>query len=115
MRKISVITCAILLLFGLFCGCMKSQPLNAFPGTEEYNQRVASFAYTPDEAYEEARKVAKEENKLQYLSKRPTALRRRWYIFSFIQTTGANLQGYHVNGDTGEVVFFSQDRTISSE
>lgn len=114
MKKL-LLTAAAATLLGISSGgCGKSEKLNAFPGTEEYFARVDSFHYTEEEAYELAREQAEKDRRLQFLSKKPTAIRRRWYIFSFIQVSGASLQGYHVNGDTGEVVFFNQDRVIHS-
>lgn len=114
MKKLLLTAIAATLLGVSSGGCGKTEKINAFPGTDEYYERVDSFHYTPEEAYELARETAEKDRRLQFLSKQPTAIRRRWYIFSFIQMSGASLQGYHVNGDTGEVIFFGQDRVIHS-
>lgn len=108
------------LLFAVFAvalmiaGCgnpIKRDPANVFPGSEPYAKRVAAFKIKPDKAYELAHEAASTDNKLQFLSKRPTVIAKRWYVFSMPQPTGAILQGYHVNGDNGEVKFVN-DKTI---
>lgn len=93
------------------CG-FKRPPANVFPGSDDYIQRVQTFKYTPPQAYELALEQAKKDNKLQFLSRRPTVIVKRWYVFSMPAPTGANLQGYHVNGDSGQVKFVSENKTI---
>ena len=101
------------LLLSLFAGCgIKRTPANLFPGSDDYDKRVKSFKITPPEAYQIALDAAKSENKMQFLSRRPTVLVKRWYVFSMPQASGANLQGFHVHGDTGEVKFVSEKKTI---
>lgn len=98
-----------------FTGCgIKRPPQNPFPGSEEYDDRIATFRISPGEAYEIAREEAEYDNKLQFLSKRPTVINKRWYVFSMPQASGASLQGYHVHGDTGEVKFVSEKRTVTN-
>ncbi|MCC8189384.1 MAG: hypothetical protein LIP77_01940 [Planctomycetes bacterium] len=99
-------------LVTLLPGCgIKRQPANVFPGSDSYIKRVESFKITPTEAYALALDAARSENKMQFLSRRPTVIVKRWYVFSMPQASGANLQGYHVHGDTGEVKFVN-DKTV---
>ncbi len=93
-------------------GC-KRPPANVFPGSEYYEKRVESFKITPEEAYDLALEQAEEDNKLQFLSKKPTVATKDSYVFSMPQGSGASLQGYHVNGKTGKVRFFSQKKTVT--
>lgn len=115
MLKYAMLVICVLGIGASLCGCgIKRPPQNAFPGSEEYEARVATFKVSPREAYEIAREEAEYDNKLQFLSKRPTVLNKRWYVFSMPQGSGASLQGYHVHGDTGQVKFFSQKRTVTN-
>ncbi len=101
----------------MLVGCgnpLKRDPNNVFPGSAEYDRRIAAFKYSPSEAYEIAHETAEEDNKLQFLSKKPTVISGRWYVFSMPQGSGAELQGYHVNGDNGNVKFVSQRRTVTA-
>ena len=103
----------VMLLATAGCGNpLKRDPANAFPGTENYNKRVKSFKISPSDAYDIAHDQAQTDNRLQFLSKRPTVIVKRWYVFSMPMGSGASLQGYHVNGDTGEVKFESEKKTI---
>lgn len=103
-----------IMLFAAGCGNpIKRDPANVFPGSEEYTKRVKSFKVNPAEAYDIAHNAAKAENRMQFLSRRPTAIVKRWYVFSMPQPSGASLQGYHVNGDSGEVKFVSEKKTIA--
>ncbi len=105
------VAAALVLLIG--CGNpLKRDPTHVFPGSAEYDRRVSAFKFTAREAYEIAHDAAEEENRLQYLSKKPTVIAGRWYVFSMPQGTGAELQGYHVNGDSGDVKFVNQKRTV---
>lgn len=102
-----------LLVAAVGCGNpMKRDPANVFPGSDAYVKRVKSFKISPPEAYEIALAKAKAENKMQFLSRRPTVIVKRWYVFSLPQSSGADLQGFHVNGDSGEVKFVSEKKTI---
>lgn len=106
---------ALGLLFSAGCGNpIKRPPQSVFPGSEEYATRIADFKVTPEQAYTIAHEEALTDHKLQFVSKKPTAVYKRWYIFSMPQATGANLHGYHVHGDTGEVKFFSKDQTVTN-
>lgn len=95
------------------CGNPLSRPpQSVFPGSEFYASRIATFKLTPEQAYDVAHEAALTDNKLQFLSKRPTVVHKRWYVFSMPQASGATLKGYHVNGDTGEVRFFTKEQTV---
>ena len=105
-----------LMLFFLAAGCgpIKRQPANAFPGSDAYDKRVSSFKVKPAQAYEIALEAAKTDNRLQFLSRRPTVIVKRWYVFSMPQGSGASLQGYHVNGDSGEVKFMNEKKSVEN-
>ncbi|MDR0361301.1 MAG: hypothetical protein LBJ46_01220 [Planctomycetota bacterium] len=97
-----------LVVFLAAAGCgnpIKREPSNVFPGTPAYDKRVSSFKITPDQAFRIAYEAGQTDRQLHYVSKRPTAVAKRWYVFSIPQASGAQLQGYHVNGDTGDVKF----------
>ena len=109
---------SVLLVMVFIClaasGCrnpVKRAPANAFPGSAEYDKRVSSFKITPNQAYSIAEEEARTDNRMQYLSRRPTVIVKRWYVFSLPRASGADLQGYHVNGDTGAVKFVN-DKTV---
>ncbi len=95
------------------CSGCKRPPANVFPGSEYYAKRVETFKISPEEAYDLALEQAEADNKLQFLSKKPTVATKNSYVFSMPQGSGASLQGYHVNGKTGEVRFFSQKKTVT--
>lgn len=97
------------------CGNPLSRPpQSVFPGSEYYQSRIDTFKITPQQAYRAAQEAAETDRKLQFLSRQPTVVYKRWYVFSMPQATGANLKGYHVNGDTGEVKFFSKNQTVTN-
>lgn len=103
------------ILFVLVAGCgnpIKRAPANVFPGTEDYDKRVGSFKISPAEAYSIAQEEAATTRRMQFLSKRPTVVVKRWYVFSLPKQSGANLQGFHVNGDTGVVKFVNDKKVI---
>ncbi len=107
---------AVAAVLAVFAGCgnpLKRDSANVFPGSEAYEKRIKTFSYDPVEAYEMAREQAEEDNRLQYLSKRPTVVVKRWYVFSMPQASGASLKGYHVNGDSGKVRYVGQDRVVT--
>lgn len=107
----------VLLATIAFPGCgnpIKRKPNNVFPGSEEYDKRVAELKITPAQAYDIALEKAKTDNKLQFLSRRPTAIIKRTYIFSMPQASGASLQGYHVDGDTGKVKFVEEKKSVEN-
>lgn len=113
-KRVVFIACISAIGF-LFCGCgIKRPPQNVFPGSVDYQERVKTFRITAEEAYEIALEQAQEDNKLQFLSKKPTVLNKRWYVFSMPQGSGANLQGYHVHGDSGQVKFHGRSQTVTS-
>lgn len=115
MLRYAVSTLPLICLAALIAGCgnpIKRDPANVYPGSEQYAKRVESFKITPEQAYEIAHSAAETENKLQFLSRRPTVVAKRWYVFSMPQPSGASLQGYHVNGDTGAVKFEAEKKSV---
>ena len=115
-RSLSLVFSAFLLAF-LVAGCgnpMKRPPGNVFPGSENYQKRIDSFKITPAQAYDIAHELAETEGKLHFLSRRPTVVAKRWYVFSMPQSSGATLQGYHVSGDTGEVKFVNDKKIVAN-
>ncbi len=103
----------VVVLLAAGCGNpIKRDPANVFPGSDAYAKRVQSFKYSPAQAHDIALDKAKQDNNLQFVSRKPTAIVKRWYVFSLPQGSGASLRGYHVNGDTGEVKFMKEEKTI---
>lgn len=94
-------------------GCIKRAPANVFPGSDAYEKRVSSLKISPTQAYEIAHEAAVTDNRLQFLSRRPTVIVKRTYVFSMPQSSGATLQGYHVNGENGEVKFVNDKKTVT--
>jgi hypothetical protein len=115
MFRRSLVLGAALAAIILSAGCFKRDPANVFPGSPYYDKRVAAFKITPSQAYDIALEAAKTDNRMQFLSRRPTVVVKRWYVFSMPQGTGASLQGYHVNGDTGEVKFVNDKKTVENK
>ncbi|MDR2392012.1 MAG: hypothetical protein LBE84_10095 [Planctomycetota bacterium] len=101
----------VILLALILSGCRRP-PANVFPGTSPYEERVAKLKINPVEAYEIALKQAKTDNRVQFVSRRPTVLVKNWYVFSLPQDSGASLQGYHVNGNTGEVKYMGEKKSV---
>lgn len=113
MRRTSLILC-ILALAVAGCGNpLKRDPANVFPGSEAYEKRVAELELSPEQAYAAAHKKALKDGKLQFLSRRPTVIAKRTYVFSMPQASGASLNGYHVDGNRGTVRFVT-DKTVVS-
>lgn len=112
--RIVLSVCLGVLAVFVFTGCFKRQPANVFPGSEAYDKRVADLKINPSQAYDIALEAARTDNKLQFLSRRPTAIVKRTYIFSMPQASGASLQGYHVNGDSGKVKFVEEKKVIEN-
>ncbi len=113
--RITRIASFALLASILLAGCgnpLKRPPANVFPGSEEYAKRVETFKISPSQAYDIAHEAAVTDNKMQFLSRRPTVIIKRSYVFSMPQQSGASLRGYHVNGDTGEVKFMEENKSI---
>lgn len=104
---------SISLAFVSGCG-LKRAPANAFPGTDTYASRIETFKITPKQAYDIAYDAAKKDGQLQFVSRTPTVVVKRWYVFGIPQPSGADLHGYHVNGDTGEVKFVSEKKIITN-
>lgn len=108
------LACSLLVAFTL-SGCgFKRPPANTFPGSDSYSARVESFKITPQQAYQIAYEEAQTDRQLHYVSKKPTVIAKRWYVFSVPQASGATLQGYHVNGDNGEVKFVNEKKTVQN-
>ena len=100
-------------LLALGCGNpLHRDPANVYPGSSAYDKRVETFKVTPSQAYKLAYEQARDDEQLQYLSRKPTVVVKRSYVFSVPLASGANLQGYHVNGDNGMVTFFKERKTI---
>lgn len=95
-----------------FSGCLKRPPANVYPGSEAYANRSKEMKISPSQAYQIAREAAAADGQLHFISRAPTVVVKRWYVFSMPLPSGANLQGYHVNGDTGEVKFVSEKKII---
>lgn len=115
MLRYAAVIVPLFCLAVLTAGCgnpIKRDPANVYPGSEPYAKRIATFKITPEQAYDIAHTAAQTENKLQFLSRRPTVVVKRWYVFSMPQPSGASLQGYHVNGDTGAVKFEAEKKTV---
>lgn len=113
MRRLSLLLLVAAALFSAGCGNpVKRPPRNVFPGSEPYLARVKEFKISPAQAYEIARGEAETDQRLQFLSARPTVIARRWYVFSMPQGQGASLNGYHVNGDNGDVKFINEKKTV---
>lgn len=105
---------AVLVLCGVLgAGCVKRPPANVFPGSQDYEARAATLKITPQQAYNIAHEAAQTDNRMQFLSRRPTVLMKHTYVFSMPQPSGASLRGYHVNGDTGEVKFVEDNKTVA--
>ena len=116
MRHRHYICLAALCLLFAAAGCgnpIKRPPSNVFPGSDDYTKRVENLKIKPEEAYSIALEQARTDGRLQFLSKRPTVIVKRTYVFSRPQPSGANLQGYHVNGDTGAVKFVNEKKTVA--
>lgn len=112
MRRVIFIFLSVALLAAAGCGNpIKRPPRNVFPGSDAYVERIKDFKVSPSQAYGIARDEATADRKLQFLSAKPTVIVGRWYVFSMPQPTGASLNGYHVNGDSGQVKFVF-DKTV---
>ncbi len=113
MRFSGKAACILLLALLTTPGCLSRPPSNVFPGTKDYATRVKTLKITPDQAYRIAYEQASADGQLHYISRQPTVLAKHWYVFSVPLPSGANLQGYHVNGDNGEVKFISEKKIVS--
>ncbi len=114
MLRKCLFVCVFALAAAAAGGCgnpLKRPPDNVFPGSREYEERVAKLKITPEEAYDIARAAAVKEGKLPFLSRRPTVVTKRTYVFSMPQPSGASLNGYHVDGNRGRVKFVT-DKTV---
>ncbi len=116
MRRICLLLCVVALAAAPLSGCgnpIKRPPSNVFPGSPEYAERVSKLKISPEEAYDIAHRAAKKEGRLPFLSRRPTVIASRTYVFSMPQPSGASLNGYHVDGNKGTVRFVT-DKTVVS-
>lgn len=112
MRAIITVTVLVALLAVAGCG-IKRDPNNVFPGSPAYDRRVEKLRLTPDEAAKLAYRKAKEDDQLQFVSRKPIAIVKNSYIFGMPQASGANLQGYQVDGNTGKVSFNKEKKQIT--
>ena len=118
MRRIGLLIAIVTLAVAALSGCgnpIKRPPSNVFPGSQEYEKRVADLKISPEEAYDIAHEAALKDGKLQFLSRRPTVIAKRTYVFSMPQPSGASLNGYHVNGDKGTVKFVNDKTVVSAK
>lgn len=96
-------------------GCpnpVKREAYNVFPGQPGYDKRVADFNLDPEHAHQRAMAAARRDGRPEYVSLRPTVIHGRKYVFSIPVGDGANLKGYHVDGDTAEVLFYKKDEVV---
>ena len=92
----------------VFGGCSRDLP--PIPGTTDkihlqdspsYDQAIRSFRIRPSQAVE-LLNAAFHETAMEQL---PAAVVGRWYLFSFPVHRAILLNGYYVNGDTGQVEY----------
>lgn len=115
-RHCCLLVAAALFSLAILGGCgnpIKRPPANVFPGSQQYEKRVSDLKLSPAQAYEIAHEQAEEEGRLHMLSRKPTVIVKRTYVFSMPQPSGASLQGYHVNGDNGKVKYVNEKKTVS--
>ena len=115
---------ALLTALGLIAsGCwnpMRRPPQNVFYGTREFDERAATLAHSKEQAFRFALEMARTdeqyrgEERLQYVSRQPTMLHGKIYVFSIARPDGASLKGYHVNGESGETLFYEIDEFIKT-
>ena len=108
---------ALLLLAALALpGCPrvlpKRDPHTVFPGQPAWDRRVASFNLDPMQARQRAWDAAREDGRTQYVGRYPTVVYGQHYVFSEPQPEGANLKGYHVDGQTSAVRFWKNDQQV---
>ena len=122
MRWVFVVTLTALLA-AAGCGVknpVKRAPKNVFYGTREFDERAAKLSISPDQAVrlamEKARidERARGEQRQQYISRHPTFLHERIYVFSMSRPDGASLKGYHVDGDSGLAQFYTLDEFVKA-
>ncbi len=114
MRSLRLLLCLLVLAAVVAPGCgnpIKRPPSNVFPGSRDYEDRVSKLKLSSEEAYEIAHEAAVREGKLPFLSRKPTVVAGRTYVFSMPQPSGASLNGYHVDGNKGTVRFVT-DKTV---
>ena len=105
---------AVALCMALFAGCgRKKVGKTVFPGTPEYGNRAATLRINERDARERALRTAREQGREYEISSRPTALYERNYVFSQPASNGAELKGYHVDGDTGEVRYWTKSKVVN--
>ncbi len=118
MRRLCLLFCALALVLVCLPGCrnpMKRPPANAFPGSGEYEKRVAELKISPEEAHSIAYDAARKDGRLHLISRRPTVIARKTYVFSMPQASGASLNGYHVDGNKGTVRYVGDKTTVKAE
>jgi len=83
-----------------------------FPGTPEYDNRARTFQVGERQARERALQEAQRQGRDHVVSQRPTALYERQYVFSEPAAQGAELRGYHVDGDSGVVRYYEKSKVV---
>ena len=105
----------LMLLAAALTGCRiipKREPHTVFPGTSAWDKRLASLNIDPIQARQRAWDAAREDGRTQYVGRYPTVVYGKEYVFSEPVADGANLKGYHVNGNTSVVRFWQNDTMV---
>ncbi len=118
MRRLGLLFCVLTLALAGLSGCgnpLKRPPANVFPGSGDYEKRVAELEISPEEAHSIAYGAARKDGRLHLISRRPTVIAKKTYVFSMPQATGASLNGYHVDGNRGTVKYVGDKKTVAAE
>ncbi len=118
MRRFGLILCVMTLAAAGLSGCgnpLKRPPANVFPGSEAYEKRVAELKLSPQEAHDIAYGAARKDGRLHLMSRRPTVILKKTYVFSMPLASGASLNGYHVDGDKGTVRYVSDKKVVAAQ
>lgn len=82
----------------------------AWKDTQEFKWRVRSFRIKPKEASRIANMACDHLGHL--IGEDPNFLVGRWYCFGMKARIGAPLEGYYVNGDTGQVEYRDSEKQL---
>ena len=96
----------------LSAGCGNRVGKTVFPGTPEYENRARTLQVSERQAREYALQAARQQGREHEVSQRPTALYERKYVFGEPMSVGADLQGYHVDGDSGAVDYWRKSKVV---
>lgn len=114
------LSCCLLLVCGI-TGCsnpipnpLKKEPY-AWPGTRGYQERLQTFRVSPQQAFKLAWDSAKARKLTQFVSRTPTVIINREYVFSVPRGSGASLHGFYVHGDKGRVRYVETERTLNRD